>query len=233
MKDILVELKFRNNRIVKKMHESGITTVTELVRRINTSLGVEESKTTGTSLGKLINMKEPAKKANGEWSSEALRLANFFRCVPDDLFSHEQQSGSLQTNIANAEMSFTEIQQLTSPLSVTPEAYVQAIELKATLRQLLTKLKPREEQVLRMRFGIDCEEMTLEEIGKLFKVTREVIRQIEAKALRKLKHPSFSKKLVSTSCITSVIMFRDIGYADHLEIIHTIDTTIMDALLST
>ena len=159
-----------------------------------------------------------------------MRLANFFKCVPEDLFSREQQRGSLQTNIANAEMSFVEIQQLTSRQTITPETQVQAIEFKATLREQLTKLRPREERVIRMRFGIDCEEMTLEEIGKIFKVTREVIRQIEAKALRKLAHPVLSRRIIETSCIKSVVEIKGRDYKSHYEKIHTIDADIMDAL---
>ena len=61
---------------------------------------------------------------------------------------------------------------------------------------VLSTLTPREEKVLRLRFGIeDGRSRTLEEVGKEFNVTRERIRQIEAKALRKLRHPSRSKKL--------------------------------------
>ena len=61
---------------------------------------------------------------------------------------------------------------------------------------MLKTLTPREEKVLRLRFGIeDGRTRTLEEVGREFNVTRERIRQIEAKALRKLRHPSRSKKL--------------------------------------
>ncbi|HIV63042.1 MAG TPA: RNA polymerase sigma factor RpoD [Candidatus Butyricicoccus avistercoris] len=68
--------------------------------------------------------------------------------------------------------------------------------LKEQLVDVLQTLTPREEKVLRLRFGIDDgHTRTLEEVGKEFKVTRERIRQIEAKALRKLRHPSRSKKL--------------------------------------
>ena len=70
--------------------------------------------------------------------------------------------------------------------------------LKETCTRILSSLTPREERVLRMRFGIGMNtDHTLEEVGKQFNVTRERIRQIEAKALRKLKHPSRSKKLRS------------------------------------
>ncbi len=70
--------------------------------------------------------------------------------------------------------------------------------LRETVTRVLSSLTPREERVLRMRFGIGMNtDHTLEEVGQQFTVTRERIRQIEAKALRKLKHPSRSKKLRS------------------------------------
>ncbi len=68
--------------------------------------------------------------------------------------------------------------------------------LKEQLMSVLSTLTPREEKVLKLRFGLeDGRARTLEEVGKYFKVTRERIRQIEAKALRKLRHPSRSRKL--------------------------------------
>ncbi|MBP3650621.1 MAG: RNA polymerase sigma factor RpoD [Clostridia bacterium] len=68
--------------------------------------------------------------------------------------------------------------------------------MKEQLLDVLDTLTPREEKVLRLRFGLDDgHQRTLEEVGRVFKVTRERIRQIEAKALRKLRHPSRSKKL--------------------------------------
>ena len=73
---------------------------------------------------------------------------------------------------------------------------LQIMILKERVREVLKTLTPREEKVLKMRFGIDvASEHTLEEVGKDFSVTRERIRQIEVKALRKLRHPSRSKKL--------------------------------------
>ncbi|WP_397607942.1 sigma-70 family RNA polymerase sigma factor, partial [Silanimonas sp.] len=70
--------------------------------------------------------------------------------------------------------------------------------LSETVRTVLSGLTPREAKVLRMRFGIDMNtDHTLEEVGKQFDVTRERIRQIEAKALRKLRHPSRSEQLRS------------------------------------
>jgi RNA polymerase primary sigma factor len=81
---------------------------------------------------------------------------------------------------------------------VSPQEAVINMNLSETTRKVLSSLSPREEKVLRMRFGIgEKYDHTLEEVGQDFDVTRERIRQIEAKALRKLRHPSRAKKLRS------------------------------------
>ena len=81
---------------------------------------------------------------------------------------------------------------------VSPSEAVVQLNLSEQTRKVLSTLTPREEKVLKMRFGIDEKaDHTLEEVGQNFDVTRERIRQIEAKALRKLRHPSRSKKLRS------------------------------------
>ena len=78
------------------------------------------------------------------------------------------------------------------------EDVVATAELKKVVTEVLSTLKPREERVLRKRFGIGlAKDYTLEEVGQEFCVTRTTIRGIEAKALRKLKHPSRSGKLRS------------------------------------
>ncbi|MEM9812749.1 MAG: RNA polymerase sigma factor RpoD [Pseudomonadota bacterium] len=104
---------------------------------------------------------------------------------------------SLETPIGDEEDSqlgdFIEDKNATLPL----DSAIQG-NLKETTTRVLASLTPREERVLRMRFGIGMNtDHTLEEVGQQFSVTRERIRQIEAKALRKLKHPSRSRKLRS------------------------------------
>ena len=102
---------------------------------------------------------------------------------------------SLETPIGEEEDShlgdFIEDKSVTSP----SEAVI-SVNLAEQTRKVLATLTPREEKVLRMRFGIgEKSDHTLEEVGQDFEVTRERIRQIEAKALRKLRHPSRSKRL--------------------------------------
>jgi RNA polymerase primary sigma factor len=104
---------------------------------------------------------------------------------------------SLETPIGDEEDShlgdFIEDKNAVLPL----DAAIQS-NLRETTTRILASLTPREERVLRMRFGIGMNtDHTLEEVGQQFSVTRERIRQIEAKALRKLKHPSRSRKLRS------------------------------------
>ena len=81
-------------------------------------------------------------------------------------------------------------------MAISPSDAVISVNLKEYTSQVLRTLTPREERVIKMRFGLeDGSEHTLEEVGQSFQVTRERIRQIEAKALRKLRHPSRSRKL--------------------------------------
>ncbi|MDN5293172.1 MAG: polymerase primary sigma factor [Eubacteriales bacterium] len=106
-----------------------------------------------------------------------------------------QEPVSLETPIGEEEDShlgdFIEDEDAPAP----PEAASYTL-LREQLEEVLDTLTPREEQVLRLRFGLDDgHSRTLEEVGQRFGVTRERIRQIEAKALRKLRHPSRSKKL--------------------------------------
>lgn len=103
---------------------------------------------------------------------------------------------SLETTIGDEEDSkisdFIEDETAVSPLEATSQ-----VLLREQLLSVIETLTPREQKVIRMRYGLDnSHPRTLEEVGKEFNVTRERIRQIEAKALRKLRHPNRSKKLV-------------------------------------
>jgi RNA polymerase primary sigma factor len=122
-----------------------------------------------------------------EMELAADRVSEIQRIAPEPL--------SLETPIGEEEDShladFVEDQEAMSPAEAAAN-----ILLRREIEDALSKLTPREREVIRMRFGLDDgTPRTLEEVGRYFKVTRERIRQIEAKALKKLKHPSKSRKL--------------------------------------
>ena len=106
-----------------------------------------------------------------------------------------QDPVSLETPIGEEEDSHL-VDFIEDDKTVAPSDVAAYAVLKEQMLSVLHKLTPREEMVLRLRYGIDDgRPRTLEEVGKEFNVTRERIRQIEAKALRKLRHPSKKKKL--------------------------------------
>jgi RNA polymerase primary sigma factor len=104
---------------------------------------------------------------------------------------------SLETPVGNSEDAVIK-DFIENENDLSPSDTVTSNDLKERVREVLKTLTPREEKVLKMRFGIDvASEHTLEEVGKDFSVTRERIRQIEVKAIKKLRHPSRSKRLQS------------------------------------
>src|SRR6266852_2318060 len=106
-----------------------------------------------------------------------------------------QQPISLETPVGEEDGSHL-IDFIQDNTRVSPSEAMIRVNLQEQTAQVLRTLNPREEKIIRMRFGLeDGSEHTLEEVGQSFQVTRERIRQIEAKALRKLRHPSRSRKL--------------------------------------
>ena len=112
-----------------------------------------------------------------------------------EIYKISQEPVSLETPIGEEEDSHLG-DFIKDERNVSPEEYATNEMLKDEISKVLLTLTEREEKVIRLRFGLeDGKSRTLEEVGQLFGVTRERIRQIEAKALRKLRHPSRSRKL--------------------------------------
>ncbi len=106
-----------------------------------------------------------------------------------------QEPISLETPVGDTEESHLG-EFLEDPQGVSPADRMVALNLCEQTSEVLKLLSPREEKIIRLRFGLDeGGERTLEEVGQSFAITRERIRQIEAKALRKLRHPSRSQRL--------------------------------------
>ena len=139
-----------------------------------------------------IYLQETGKDATPEILAERLGMeAEKIKAIQE----MNQEPISLETPVGSEEDSelgdFVEDQKTTSPYEATNRSI-----LREELNSVLKTLSSREEKVLRYRYGLDdSSPKTLEEVGKIFNVTRERIRQIEVKALRKLRHPSRKKKL--------------------------------------
>jgi len=130
-----------------------------------------------------LSQEELAKKMN--LSVEKIR----------DIYKISQEPVSLETPIGEEDDSHLG-DFVPDERNMSPEDYATNEMLKDEISEVLLTLTEREERVIRLRFGLeDGKSRTLEEVGQMFGVTRERIRQIEAKALRKLRHPSRSRKL--------------------------------------
>ncbi len=184
-KPVRLEIVARNNNLLRAMEEYGIRSAAELCREIYSS--------DRKLVGSLINMKVAARSKNGGWLSIVLRLSEFFKCMPEDLFSEEQQYGALSRNkVRHAELDFCEIQGLilqSRNAQLSPDNLAAAREVKKRLQTLMSRrLNPNENEVLRLRFGLAGEdEHTLEQIGDILNVTRQRVCDMEATALKKLR----------------------------------------------
>lgn len=173
-------------------------------RRIDKGLtlkGVAEK--SGCSTGHVFELQmgytSPTQK-NGQIKETAKKIA----CALDedvyDLFpmyfcSAEKMKEKQEAEIKEAEQFGESVSEFTITASEKVEEIQDQRELSIIIRKILATLKPREEKILRERFGIDCEEKTLEEIGKDQNCSGVNIRIIECRALRKLRHPNRSNKV--------------------------------------
>jgi RNA polymerase primary sigma factor len=151
------------------------------------------------TLNKINKIKRIFVQQNGREpsSAELAKELNLDEKKIKNIIKISKEPISLETPVGDSEDAFIK-DFIESENDYSPAEAVANSDLKERVREVLKTLAPREEKVLKMRFGIDvASEHTLEEVGKDFSVTRERIRQIEVKALRKLRHPSRSKKLQS------------------------------------
>ena len=180
-KDYRVSIKVRNARIIKALEEKG-----EVV-------GAIAAKRIGISYAKLLalsNLKLSPIDKQGNVTPEVTKLCEFTNKMPVELFSPDQIM-PFETNTAEVDMSMEEVEVLMLPAeNADPEKLLMQAQTTNVLFNLLDSLTPREKEILFLRNGIDCQAHTYAEIGKMYGVTQERIRQLEAKALRKMRHPS-------------------------------------------
>lgn len=183
-----IKVTVRNNLLLTALENAGYSSVSAFCK----AAGIGQ-----TAMGRLIAMKDPPLLNTGEFSALAKKVMEELCALPTELWTPEQLTMKLTTNVAQREL---DMNGMRAALGMNAADVFQMLEVddslfdeerKAKVMEVVDSLTPRERKVLVMRFGLDgCKEHTLEEIAPMFEVGRERIRQIEAKALRKLKHPS-------------------------------------------
>jgi RNA polymerase sigma factor (sigma-70 family) len=187
MSDYRVTVKVQNNNIIKRILDAGYKTVGEFCR-LNPSM-----RTFNSTIGDIINMKSSPFNQSGDFKTCIKSAAMILECLPEDFFTENQLNTALETNKRVLEVEEAELQFMLENKQVMKslEQSVYETERTKAIDNALESLTPRECKVIEMRMGLGKanREHTLEEVGKVFGVTRDRIRQIEAKALRKLRHP--------------------------------------------
>ena len=193
----LIKISIRNNLIIKAIHKAGYRNVSQFC---------EQNGMGKTQLTSLISLKTPPLTQDGEFRETAKALMGHLCALPTDLWTTEQLTMELRRNTSTKEV---DLNAMVAALGMnseealhliegpSPEKELEDKEAAEVVNEMLETLTPREARVLRMRFGIGCNEHTLEEAGQVLDVTKERIRQIEAKAMRKMKHPSRFEELWS------------------------------------
>lgn len=191
----LIKVSIRNNLIIRAIYAAGYKNVSQFC---------EQNGMAKTQLTDLISLRAPPLTKEGEFRESAKKLMENLCALPTDLWTSEQLTMELKRNTNTKEVS---LDAMLSVLGINAEEALRMIEppkpddileekeKTAVINEILESLTPKEEKVLRMRFGLECDEHTLEETGKKLRVTKERIRQIEAKAIRKIKHPARAVEL--------------------------------------
>lgn len=189
-----VKVSVRNNLILTAIEEAGYTSVSHFCRSNGINLA---------SMHNMIGLKLSPIGKGGEFCKVAKQTMEALCLCPTDLWTSEQLNMSISSNAREFSVEEDELLKImTGGISDMlngddPEKEIKHSYIKNSVNEAISSLTPREEEVLKLRFGIDNgEELTLEEVGHHFDVSKERIRQMEMKALRKLRHPSRAKRLI-------------------------------------
>ena len=176
--DYRVNLKIRNNNLLRAIEESG---------NVSGQIFCEKVGISYPALFKYVNLLiSPVYDGSDKLKPAAIKLCKYLNKLPEELWSLEQLT-PIEKNNFEAEVSHSQMQQLTT--SSNPMRSLEIGQALEAFDNVISTLTSREQNVLNLRFGIDGEKLTLDEIAKKFDVTRTRISQIEQKALTRLRHP--------------------------------------------
>jgi RNA polymerase sigma factor (sigma-70 family) len=186
-----IKVSVRNNLILNAIEDFGYTKISKFC---------EEHGLNTVSVRLLIQFRKRPIEPDGEFCTVAKDLMEVLGAAPTDLWTAEQLELCLTKNFSEKAIGQRALDKLLGMdngelIAIAPDEEFSKRESKVVLIKALETLTPREQYVLVARFGLGCEEQTLEEISEDIDVTRERVRQIEAKALRKLRKPYHSNKL--------------------------------------
>lgn len=194
-KDLRIEIRFKNNNLYKKIF-NRFDSINAFCKEFNLN---------PSSVGKYLNLKEnPTSKSKRRFTEfisgyyikkTAIDIANALNCNVFDIFPSQlwdviSKVYSIEV-CSKDQLSFNDLK-LIEDIDVGLDDFFDIDNIP----KVLNLLTPTEENVLRMRFGIDQKEKNLDGIANVFNLSRERVRQIEAKALRKLRHPTMSRQLL-------------------------------------
>ncbi len=178
MKDFRVTIKVRNANLLRAIEKEGYKPGPIFASKVGIGYA---------TLIEYVNLTKSPCDKDGSLLPAAEKLALFLRRMPVDLWSEDQLT-PLSKNKADIDMSFEDIGNfLESSVNVDPALMLERREEVEDLEKMLENLTEREKKVLEMRNGIDGEQMTLSEIGKKMGICKQIVRHIEAKAIRKIR----------------------------------------------
>jgi RNA polymerase sigma factor (sigma-70 family) len=180
MKEFRLKVSVRNNLLLSAIESQGYVSVAEFERACELGSG---------SINNLVAMREAPILQSGEFSQKAKLVMEVLGAAPTDLWTEQQLTIKLKTNSGERAIDANLVQHLLEQKNrndylPSPEDLLLAAETSSIVNEVLGTLNPREKEVLHERFSNDS---TLDEVGKIHGVHKERVRQIEAKALRKLR----------------------------------------------
>ena len=179
MKDYRIEVKIKNNLLWQAMQSKGIKNAAHLSR---------ETGVTQTVVGRYLNLVEKVYDRQGNYKESFQKICDYFNMMPAELYPEERMIEPLENNKRVIEANAAELLQLGSRES-DPTEVIRLEQRAEAAHKLLDLLSEREALVVNLRSGMDGDPHTLEEIGALIGKSKERVRQIYDKAIRKMRRP--------------------------------------------
>lgn len=199
MNEYRVKVSVRNNLLLTAIESAGFKTLASFA---------EECGISATELSLYVGLKRSPILSSGNFSNAAKAIMETLGAAPCELWTDRQLMMALESNSSERSASEDDIKHLIachveSMTLPDPFSEVSAAEESRIINDALLKLSPRQAEILRMRNGINHEEMTLSQVAAVFGISADRVRQIEQGALRKLRHPKVFEELkcVGANCL--------------------------------